>query len=223
MYSVEVVQEIGGCGAMKLSFVGALSLILLSVSGANAACPALSKVGDQVDLAFHGGPLLRGANGSIQVTREPDGITATESDVGTNIGGDRLFGPIIVSEGNRYKVWQYDRDIKDVVAHFPPGRVRLQATVNIAGQRPVSFPVEYMTLGESEFTIEACAYHVYKIERTIQREDESSVYVSTLWFAPNLGFYVRTESQLGNIGKPLGGAKLLYEVSGFGTKGERPK
>ena len=209
---------------MKQSSVAAcLSLILLAVSGANAACPALSKVGDQVDLAFRGGPLIRGVNGRIQVTREPDGITATESNMSTNIGGDRLLGPIIVSEGNRYKVWRYDQDIKDVVVHFPPGVVRLQATISVAGQTPVSFPVEYKTLEESEFTIESCAYHVYKIDRTILREDENSVYVSRLWFAPNLGFYVRTEAQFGNIGKPLGELKLLYEVSGFSSKGESPK
>lgn len=200
-----------------------LSLFLLAVGRSNAACPELSKVGDHLDLVFRGGPLLRGIVGSIGLHREADGITAVDSDSRVAIDGDRLVGPIIVSEGNTYRVWRYDQNIRRVLASFPPGTLRLQASINIEGQTPVTFPVEYKTLAESEFTIGACAYHVYNIAKTIVRKDENSVYFSTGLFAPKLGFYVRTELQSGNIGKSLSDPRLLYEITGFASHAAGPK
>jgi hypothetical protein len=79
-----------------------------------------------------------------------------------SIDGDRLAVPIIVSEGNRYIIWRYDRDIKQVLTN--------------------------KTIEEAEFAIGGCAYHVYKIAKTVISEDENGVYSSTSLFAPKLGF-----------------------------------
>ena len=209
---------------MRFSCVAiCFSVILLASDRSNAACPELSKLGDHVDLAFRGGPLLRGRSGTIRLTREADGITAVDASSSTMIDGDRFVGPFLVSEGNRYRIWQYDRDIKQVLANFPPGTAHLQASINIEGQKPVRFPVDYKTSGESEFAVGACAYHVYKIEKTIVREDEHGVYFSTELFAPKLGFYVRAELQSGDIGKALSAPRLLYEITGFSSNIDDPK
>ena len=194
------------------------SLFLFLVGSSNAACPELSKTGDQVVVAFRGGPLLRGKVGNIRVTRETDGVTAVDTSSSVMIDGDRLLGPFLLSEGNGYRVWRYDPDLKQVLANFPPGTVRVQASINIQGQKPVTFPVEYKTLGETDFAIGACVYHAYNIAKTIVREDENGVYFSSGVFVPKLGLYVRSELQSGSIGQPLSNPRMLYEVTGFSGK-----